>query len=88
MTPPDRPVILAAGFESIRQEVAPGTGAPPGRRGQSDHGIPEVHDRRKGFRESLMRQDPEGYALSGEALAAMQPVDTSRIEWRLLVTGD
>jgi hypothetical protein len=35
-----------------------------------------------------MRQDPEGYALSGEALAAMQPVDTSRIEWRLLVTGD
>lgn len=40
-------------------------------------------------RESLMRQDPEGYARSCEALAAMQPADTSRIECpALLVTGD
>jgi len=40
-------------------------------------------------RESLMRQDPEGYARSCEALAEMQPADTSRIECpTLLVTGD
>ena len=40
-------------------------------------------------RESLMRQDPEGYARGCEALAAMEPADTSRIECPvLLVTGD
>jgi 3-oxoadipate enol-lactonase len=40
-------------------------------------------------RESLMRQDPEGYARSCEALAEMQPADTSRIDCpTLLVTGD
>jgi len=40
-------------------------------------------------RESLMRQDPEGYARSCEALAQMGPADTSRIECpTLLVTGD
>jgi 3-oxoadipate enol-lactonase len=40
-------------------------------------------------RESLMRQDPEGYARSCEALAEMQPADTSRIDCpALLVTGD
>jgi len=40
-------------------------------------------------RESLMRQDPEGYARSCEALAEMAPADTSRIECpTLLVTGD
>jgi 3-oxoadipate enol-lactonase len=40
-------------------------------------------------RESLMRQDPEGYARSCEALADMQAADTSRIECpALLVTGD
>jgi 3-oxoadipate enol-lactonase len=40
-------------------------------------------------RESLMRQDPEGYAKSCEALAEMQAADTSRIECpTLLVTGD
>src|SRR5262250_2269211 len=40
-------------------------------------------------RESLMRQDPEGYARSCEALAEMPPADTSRIECpTLLVTGD
>jgi 3-oxoadipate enol-lactonase len=40
-------------------------------------------------RESLMRQDPEGYARSCEALAEMGPADTSRIECpTLLVTGD
>src|SRR6059036_2005651 len=40
-------------------------------------------------RESLMRQDPEGYARSCEALADMAPADTSRIECpTLLVTGD
>jgi len=40
-------------------------------------------------RESLMRQDPEGYARSCEALADMVPADTSRIECpTLLVTGD
>jgi 3-oxoadipate enol-lactonase len=40
-------------------------------------------------RESLMRQDPEGYARSCEALADMQPADTSRIDCpTLLVTGD
>jgi 3-oxoadipate enol-lactonase len=40
-------------------------------------------------RESLMRQDPEGYARSCEALAQMEPADTSRIECpTLLVTGD
>jgi 3-oxoadipate enol-lactonase len=40
-------------------------------------------------RESLMRQDPEGYARTCEALAEMQPADTSRIECpALLVTGD
>ena len=40
-------------------------------------------------RESLMRQDPEGYARSCEALAEMQSADTSRIECpALLVTGD
>lgn len=40
-------------------------------------------------RESLMRQDPDGYARSCEALAEMQPADTSRIECAtLLVTGD
>ncbi len=40
-------------------------------------------------RESLMRQDPEGYARSCEALAEMQPAETSRIECpALLVTGD
>jgi 3-oxoadipate enol-lactonase len=40
-------------------------------------------------RESLMRQDPEGYARSCEALAGMRPADTSRIECpTLLVTGD
>jgi 3-oxoadipate enol-lactonase len=40
-------------------------------------------------RESLMRQDPEGYAKSCEALAEMSPADTSRIGCpTLLVTGD
>jgi 3-oxoadipate enol-lactonase len=40
-------------------------------------------------RESLMRQDPEGYARSCEALAQMGPADTSGIECpTLLVTGD
>jgi 3-oxoadipate enol-lactonase len=40
-------------------------------------------------RESLMRQDPEGYARSCEALAEMVGADTSRIECpTLLVTGD
>jgi pimeloyl-ACP methyl ester carboxylesterase len=40
-------------------------------------------------RESLMRQDPEGYARSCEALAEMGPADTSRIACpTLLVTGD
>lgn len=40
-------------------------------------------------RESLMRQDPEGYARSCEALAAMAPADTSRIDCpTLLATGD
>jgi pimeloyl-ACP methyl ester carboxylesterase len=40
-------------------------------------------------RESLMRQDPEGYARSCEALADMQAADASRIACPvLLVTGD
>ena len=40
-------------------------------------------------RESLMRQDPEGYARTCEALADMGPADTSRIDCpTLLVTGD
>lgn len=40
-------------------------------------------------RESLMRQDPEGYARSCEALAGMEPADTSRVGCpALLVTGD
>jgi pimeloyl-ACP methyl ester carboxylesterase len=40
-------------------------------------------------RESLMRQDPEGYARSCEALADMQPADTAQIACpTLLVTGD
>jgi pimeloyl-ACP methyl ester carboxylesterase len=40
-------------------------------------------------RESLMRQDPEGYARSCDALADMQGADTSRISCpTLLVTGD
>jgi 3-oxoadipate enol-lactonase len=40
-------------------------------------------------RESLMRQDPESYARTCEALADMVPADTSRIECpTLLVTGD
>ena len=40
-------------------------------------------------RESLMRQDPQGYARSCEALAEMQPADTARIACPvLLVTGD
>jgi 3-oxoadipate enol-lactonase len=40
-------------------------------------------------RESLMRQYPEGYAKSCEALADMQPADTARIGCpTLLVTGD
>lgn len=40
-------------------------------------------------RESLMAQDPEGYARSCEALAQMQAADTSRISCpTLLVTGD
>jgi pimeloyl-ACP methyl ester carboxylesterase len=40
-------------------------------------------------RESLMRQDPESYARSCEALAEMAPADVSRIDCpTLLVTGD
>jgi pimeloyl-ACP methyl ester carboxylesterase len=40
-------------------------------------------------RESLMRQDPESYARTCEALAEMGPADTSRIDCpTLLVTGD
>jgi pimeloyl-ACP methyl ester carboxylesterase len=40
-------------------------------------------------RESLMRQPPDGYARSCEALAAMQAADTARIACpTLLVTGD
>lgn len=40
-------------------------------------------------RESLMAQDPDGYARSCEALAGMQAADTSRIACpTLLVTGD
>jgi pimeloyl-ACP methyl ester carboxylesterase len=40
-------------------------------------------------RESLMRQDPEGYARSCEALAEMEAADASRIDCpTLLVTGD
>ena len=41
------------------------------------------------IRESLMAQDPDGYARSCEALAGMQAADTSRITCpTLLVTGD
>jgi len=41
------------------------------------------------IRESLMRQDPEGYARSCEALAEAQLADTSKIACpTLLVTGD
>jgi len=40
-------------------------------------------------RESLMRQDPEGYGRSCDALAAAIPADVSRIDCpTLLVTGD
>jgi 3-oxoadipate enol-lactonase len=40
-------------------------------------------------RESLMRQDPQGYARTCEALADMQPADTAKIACpTLLVTGD
>lgn len=40
-------------------------------------------------RESLMRQDPEGYARSCEALAQAQPADTGAIQCpTLLVTGE
>ena len=40
-------------------------------------------------RESLMRQSPDGYARSCEALSEMQPVDTAKIVCStLLVTGD
>ena len=40
-------------------------------------------------RESLMRQDPDGYARSCEALADMQPADTAQLRCpMLLVTGD
>ncbi len=40
-------------------------------------------------REIMMRQDPEGYALSCEALAAAEAADTSRISApSLLITGD
>ena len=40
-------------------------------------------------RESLMAQDPEGYARSCEALAEMQAAETSKIDCpTLLVTGD
>ena len=40
-------------------------------------------------RESLMRQDPEGYARSCEALAGVEPAAVERIEAPvLLVTGD
>jgi pimeloyl-ACP methyl ester carboxylesterase len=40
-------------------------------------------------RESLMRQPPDGYARSCEALAQMQPADTTRIRCQVvLVTGD
>jgi 3-oxoadipate enol-lactonase len=40
-------------------------------------------------RESLMRQDPEGYARTCEALAAMEAADVARIACpALLVTGD
>jgi pimeloyl-ACP methyl ester carboxylesterase len=40
-------------------------------------------------RESLMRQDSDGYARSCEALAGMQPADTAKISCpTLLVTGD
>lgn len=40
-------------------------------------------------RESLMRQDPDGYARSTEALAAAEPAEIARIEAPvLIVTGD
>jgi len=40
-------------------------------------------------RESLMRQDPDGYARTCDALADAQPADTSKIACpTLLVTGD
>jgi pimeloyl-ACP methyl ester carboxylesterase len=40
-------------------------------------------------RESLMRQDPDGYARTCDALAEMEAADTARIECpTLLVTGD
>lgn len=40
-------------------------------------------------REILMRQDPEGYARTCEALAAAEPADVSRITCpTLLITGD
>lgn len=40
-------------------------------------------------RESLMRQDAEGYARTCEALAAAEPADVSRIKCKaLLITGD
>jgi len=40
-------------------------------------------------RESLMRQDPDGYARTCDALADMGPAETSRIDCpTLLVTGD
>lgn len=40
-------------------------------------------------RESLMRQDPDGYARCCDALAAATPADTSKIDCpTLLVTGD
>jgi pimeloyl-ACP methyl ester carboxylesterase len=41
------------------------------------------------IRETLMRQDPEGYARSCEALAAAQPAAAERIQCpSVLVTGD
>ncbi len=41
------------------------------------------------LRESLMRQDPEGYARTCEALAEAQPADTNAIKCpTILVTGD
>jgi pimeloyl-ACP methyl ester carboxylesterase len=40
-------------------------------------------------RESLMRQEPDGYARTCDALAAMTPADVARIDCpTLLVTGD
>ena len=90
LAPPDqaRPNIKARASRA-RQEGMQGIADALVQASLSSHSKQKQHAAVAFVRESLMAQDPDGYARSCEALAEMQPADASKIGCpTLLVTGD